>query len=280
MDFIYDYQKLCADITKLSCNYPFIKLSCIGKSNKHRKLHMLQLGNGKTKVLYNGTHHGLEWITSAILMKFVFDYAKSYITGTRLYGFDIRKLYENASIYIVPMVNPDGVEISKTKKKWQANSKGVDLNHNYNAGWQQYKALAAQQGITKKCATRYPGKGWESEPESSAIVNFTRIMSFDYVVALHSQGKEIYWQYGNIDPPKAEKIGKLMSEASGYALIRADGLSSYSGYKDWFIKEFNRPGFTIEVGEGKNPLPYSCFDKVYNEVVGILLLPGEIYFDF
>ena len=82
-------------------------------------------------------------------------------------------------------------------------------------------------------------------------------MDFDYVVAFHSQGKVIYWQYGDMQPSGSRRIGELMSRISGYELDEADGLSSYSGYKDWFIKEFSRPGFTIEVGLGKNPLPYS-----------------------
>ena len=47
--------------------------------------------------------------------------------------------------------------------------------------------------------------------------------------------------------------------------------SAYAGYKDWFIQEYNRPGYTIEAGEGENPLPMEQFDKIYADNVGILL---------
>lgn len=273
VDNIYDYKKLCNDFAKLLKNYPFLTASIIGKSVKGKNIYIMRLGRGEIKVFYNASHHGLEWITSMLVMRFAFDYAKHYVSGTRFYGFDIRRLYEKASIYIAPMVNPDGIELSKSKPGWQANARGVDLNHNYNAGWEEYKALAAKAGITKKRSTRYPGKRWESEPESAAIANFTRQTDFEYVIALHSQGEEIFWQYGKTNPPKSERIGKLISQISGYRLSKASGLSSYSGYKDWFIKEFNRPGYTIEVGKGKNPLPVSQFDDIYGKIAKVLLLP-------
>lgn len=270
---IYDYQTLLEDLKRLSLQYPFIKTDIIGKSCLCRNIYVLRLGRGAKKVFYNAAHHGLEWITSALMMRFVFDYALCYVKGIRFRGFDIRRLYEKVSIYIAPMVNPDGVEMSKTIEGWQANARGVDLNHNYDAGWHEYKALAAKNGITRPCATRYPGKRCESEPETAAVAGFTRKMDFDYVVAFHSQGKVIYWQYGDMQPSGSRRIGEFMSRISGYELDEADGLSSYSGYKDWFIKEFSRPGFTIEVGLGKNPLPYSALDGIYGEVAGILVIP-------
>ena len=48
--------------------------------------------------------------------------------------------------------------------------------------------------------------------------------------------------------------------------------SSFAGYKDWFIQAFRRPGFTIEVGSGTNPLPLSQFDEIYENNLGILVI--------
>ena len=48
--------------------------------------------------------------------------------------------------------------------------------------------------------------------------------------------------------------------------------SSFAGYKDWFIQEYNRPGYTIEAGLGENPLPISQFDNIYEKNIGILVL--------
>lgn len=271
MDTIYDYNTLTEDIAEISKKYPFIEVSVIGRSVNGRNIYCLRLGEGEKQVFYNASHHALEWITSKLMMKFVRSYCESYVKGLRLGGYNIRRLYKNVSIYVVAMVNPDGIEIAKETPDWQANARGVDLNHNYDAGWYEYKKLADSRGITKPCNTRYPGTKPESEPESSAIANFTRRKSFEYVLAFHSQGKVIYWQYGEATPPKTEYIGSLISESSGYKLDQTEDLASYSGYKDWFIKEFGHPGYTIEVGEGVNPLPLSQFDEIYKDILEMLV---------
>lgn len=48
--------------------------------------------------------------------------------------------------------------------------------------------------------------------------------------------------------------------------------SSFAGYKDWFLQEYRRPGYTIEAGIGNNPLPISQFNEIYNDNLGILVL--------
>ena len=111
-----------------------------------------------------------------------------------------------------------------------------------------------------------------SEPESLAIYNFTSKNNFKLVIALHSQGKEIYWNYQNINPPKGYEIGKKFSEISNYLLTDVPFNSSFAGFKDWFIDTYNKPGYTIEVGLGSNPLPISQFNQIYNDILGILIL--------
>ncbi|MDD3766076.1 MAG: M14 family metallocarboxypeptidase [Eubacteriales bacterium] len=269
---VYDYCQLKKDIDVIKKNFPFIDVDVIGKSVNGRNIYSLRLGKGEKKILYNAAHHGLEWITAKLLMKFVFDYAKSYIKGVRLKGYNIRKLHERVSIYIVPMVNPDGIEISKEMKMWQSNARGVDLNHNYDAGWEEYKELAEKEGIGVPSHTRFPGAHPESEPESKALADFTRRINPEYVLAFHSQGQVIYWQYQDYFPPNSLEIAQKLSAVSGYKLDLADGLSSYSGYKDWFIKEFGKPGYTIEVGAGENPLPIEQFDGIYSDILEMLVM--------
>ena len=41
--------------------------------------------------------------------------------------------------------------------------------------------------------------------------------------------------------------------------------------KDWFIQTYRRPGFTIEVGTGENPLPLSQFEEIYTASLPILV---------
>ncbi len=111
-----------------------------------------------------------------------------------------------------------------------------------------------------------------TEPEAIAVYNFTLQYDFNLVIAFHSQGKVIYWQFQNYNPPNAYTIGTKFSKASGYLLDSTPYNSSFAGYKDWFIQNFNKPGYTIEVGLGANPLPISQFEQIYKDNLGILIL--------
>ena len=111
-----------------------------------------------------------------------------------------------------------------------------------------------------------------TEPEALAIYDFTLSHNFRLVLAYHTQGKEIYWQFQNYNPVNSYQIGKQLANSSGYALSPTPYNSSFAGYKDWFIQEYNRPGYTIEAGLGENPLPISQFDEIYSDNIGILIL--------
>lgn len=111
-----------------------------------------------------------------------------------------------------------------------------------------------------------------TEPEALAIYNFTLSHDFKLVLAYHTQGKEIYWKFQNFNPSNAFEIGQQFANSSGYSLVDTPYNSSFAGYKDWFIQTYQRPGYTIEAGIGKNPLPISQFDEIYNSNLGILIL--------
>lgn len=294
----YTYEVLENDIQGLKARYPFIEVGIAGNSVLGKNLYYIKLGNGENQVFYNGAHHGLEWITVPVLMKFIEDFSEAYVDGTSIRGYDIREVWSSSSIYIIPMVNPDGVNLvlnglgrdnpyysqliewnngsTDFSQVWQANIRGVDLNHNYDASWNLSKAAEAQYGITGPGPTRYSGPSPESEPESKAVADFTRNHNFRLVMAYHSQGEVIYWTYLNIVPPESRRIGELFSRVSGYILAETTGISSYAGYKDWFIKEFRRPGYTIEVGRGRNPLPISQFNEIYNDNIEMLILAAIV----
>ncbi|WP_099187420.1 M14 family metallopeptidase [Tepidibacter mesophilus] len=294
----YTYDVLEKDLTDLKKIYPFLEISTCGKSILDKKLYSVKLGNGPNKVFYNASHHALEWITTPILMKFIENFSKAYSKNRIIRGYNPKDIWEQSTIYIMPMVNPDGVDLvlnglsednpyyydlikwnngsTDFSKNWSANNRGVDLNHNYDASWELSKEAESIYGIYGPGPTRYSGEYPESEPESKAVVEFTRSLDPRLVLAYHSQGKVIYWNYMNEAPHQAKDIGKSFSKVSGYILDEPYGITSYSGYKDWFIKEYKRPGYTIEVGKGTNPLPISQFRKIYNDNEELLLLASII----
>ncbi len=92
------------------------------------------------------------------------------------------------------------------------------------------------------------------------------------MITYHTQGRVIYYKYQDITPPNSTQIANLFAQVSGYSVEEVPTASSFAGYKDWFVYYYNRPGFTIEVGLGRNPLPISQFDGIYRENLGILVL--------
>lgn len=109
-----------------------------------------------------------------------------------------------------------------------------------------------------------------------AIYNFTLLHDFKLILAYHTQGEIIFWRYQNLEPEIAGEIGERFVKASGYILDDVVNTGSYAGYRDWFIQEYRRPGYTVETGFGVNPLPTSQFDKIYNDNIGILILGATL----
>ncbi len=259
---VYTYQKLISEIKEFKKKHPDIPVFSIGQSHAGHNIIALKLGGGSRKIFYSGAHHGMEWLTAKVLFTFACDLAAR--------RFNASSLLDRACLYIVPMVNPDGVDIAAGGSRWQANACGVDLNHNYDAMWQLSKRLEEKNGIFSPGPTRWGGEYPESEPESRAVANFTRQNKFDMVMALHSQGEVIYYDFCGYVPPGTEEYLKRFEAVSRYKRDLPEGISAYGGYKDWFIKTFKKPGFTLEVGLGENPLPMEDFEDVYSGVVGIL----------
>ena len=142
----------------------------------------------------------------------------------------------------------------------------------FPAGWEQARQIKFSQGFTYPAPRDFVGSGPLTEPEALAVYNFTLQHNFSLVIAFHTQGEVIFWQFQNYNPPRALFIGNEIARVSSYSLEAAPFNSSFAGYKDWFIQDYNRPGYTVEVGEGQNPLPVSQFDRIYNDILGIFVL--------
>lgn len=279
----YDYNDLEQDLKNLNS-------SCyiIGKSVLGRNIYTFKIGHGKKNVLFVSAHHGLEWLTPPLLMRFAKDFLKAEEKGTRLKGYNISDLCEKATLHFVPMLNPDGIEIAQHgtkdeklikinrgndfKQNWQSNGRGVDLNHNYDAGFDLCKKEEYKLGITCPAPTRYGGKYPESEPEVKALCNYVRENDFSGCIAFHSQGEAIYYDYNGYVPENGYEICRQMCKESGYLPDKTDGIASYGGFKDWFILKYKRPAFTVETGHGKNPLNGCQFEEIYKKNLGLILV--------
>lgn len=292
----YTSQILEMNIGSFTTVFPFLDIGTIGTSILGTNLYYIKFGNGPKEIFYNASTHANEWITTPLLMKFIEILSKAYVNNTNVYGYNARELFNQVSLYVVPMVNPDGVDlvtglfkenttIYQNSKKiadnfphipfpsgWKANIAGVDLNLQFPAGWDQAREIKFAQGFNKPAPRDFVGFAPLSVPESIALYNFTLSHNFNKVLAYHTQGKVIYWQYQNFTPAESLPIANEFSRVSGYSPEDTPFDSSFAGYKDWFIFAYRRPGFTIEAGLGQNPLPISQFDEIYRDNLGILIL--------
>lgn len=107
----YNSTILNQNLFNLSNIYPFLKYKITGYSVLNKPIYVIKLGTGNKKVFYSASIHANEWITSVLLMKFIEDFAKAYTTNSNLYGYSVNDIFNSTSIYIMPMVNPDGVDL-------------------------------------------------------------------------------------------------------------------------------------------------------------------------
>ena len=290
-------------IREIVAAYPFCTTEVLTTTAFQRPVRTLVIGQGERKVIFSAAHHANEWITTLVLLRFGEELAQAIQSGGTVFGVSAETISRLVTVCLVPMVDPDGVDLVVGEigpgdiqfdlaqrlaadypaipfpEGWKANLLGVDLNLQYPAGWLQAREIKFSQGFTTPGPRDYVGRAPLNQLESRALAEYTERIDPAVVLAYHSQGKEIYWQFRDYEVPGARELGEEFARLSGYALTEVPFNSSFAGYKDWFIQQFRRPGYTIEVGEGVNPLPLPQFDEIYRDNLGILVtaalgLPG------
>lgn len=297
---------LCSEtIDALVRAYPFCRSEVLTETAFGRPVKTLVIGDGARTVLFTAAHHANEWITAPVLLKFVEELAAGMRSGGKLWGVDARTIGHLVTIHTVPMVDSDGVDLVTGAiepgtlqftaaeglaaaypgipfpEGWKANLLGVDLNLQYPAGWLTAREIKFAAGYTRPGPRDYVGRAPLTQRESRALAEYTRVLDPRLVLAYHTQGKVIYWQFRDYQIPGARELAQEFARVSGYQVEDTPYESSFAGFKDWFIQDFRRPGFTIEAGSGENPLPINQFDTIYRDNLGILVtaalgLPGGV----
>lgn len=227
----------------------------IGKSAFGRSIYALKIGAGTPVGIAQYAIHGREYVTARLALHHI---ARGVSEG---------------SVWIVPLVNPDGallsqkglssapkgarkrlLEINGGKKDfslWKANANGVDLNVNFPALWGEGKS-----NVFSPCSENYVGEFPYCEAETRALKDFTEEISPQYTVSFHTKGEEIYWRFSQkgMRAYRDYALAKALSASTGYPLGSSEG--SCGGYKDWCIHALSIPAFTVEAGreEAKHPL--------------------------
>ena len=165
-------------IQQILAAYPFCRSEVLTSTAFQRPIRTLVIGNGPRKVIFSASHHANEWITSLVLLKFAEDLALGIQNGEEL----ALQISNSATIYMVPMVDPDGVDLVvgaigpgdiqydlaqrlaqdyptiPFPDGWKANLLGVDLNLNYPAGWMRAREIKFSQGFVSPGPRDYVGR--------------------------------------------------------------------------------------------------------------------------
>ena len=291
---------LCALCVRgLRARYPFLSAAAFGRSEMGRPLWELRLGSGENRVLYAAAFHANEWITAPLLLRFTEELCAAFAAGGRIFGHSASELFSYARLCLVPLLNPDGVDLVTGELQrgerydaaramaaewpslrfpadWKANILGTDLNLQFPALWETARAVKFAAGVTGPAPKDYVGPAPLSARESRALYDLTLAFDPALVLAWHTQGEVLYWQFQDYAPPAAEEIVGSFAAVSGYRPAATPYSASFAGYKDWFLQEYRRPGFTVEAGRGLNPLPLEDFPEIFRRCLGILTLASLV----
>lgn len=288
------YDNVYGIIKSLTAHYDFLSTHSYGRSVMGKSLPVSCLGLGSRRVFFSAAHHGNEWLTALVLLKFLAELCDRVANNGNIFGVSALSVFRYCRICFVPLANPDGTDLAMGALSggkyyqiarsiaegfpsipfptgWKANLHGTDLNLQYPAGWELARELKYAQGYDRPAPRDFVGYCPLCEPESNAMAELTRRLDPAVLVSLHSQGGVIYWQSSDYYVPGARELGEKMAGASGYMLSETPPYSDNAGLKDWFIQDFRRPGYTVEAGSGVNPLPISQFDEIYSRVGPLLV---------
>ena len=249
------YNELIESLNEMGRLYSNMNLSYIGQSVFERTIPVITLGDKMAQkgVLYVGAHNAQGNTGASLLLNFIRDYLEAYERYSQVYQVNLRYLYKMRKIYIVPMINPDGVEYrlrgvsennpirerlvayngSEDFSAWKFNGRGVDLANNYDICFERSKADENK---------KYCGEYAESEPEVAALVNFIRfnIDGIESMVSFDGDIKGIAYK-SSVNNKHTEHIGRLSARLTNFPLSEIE----QKGACGWFSSKFNKPSITV-----------------------------------
>ena len=299
---MYTYRNLLDELNFLSrCGG--CKVGSLGVTRDDRTVPYIFIGK-KTgpQIIVTGGIHAREHISSYLVMRQA-EYALCRTQGTQGDGVVCHSVpsaqpeptgFAHGGVYFVPMLNPDGNVIAekgaagilnpahrelvrgilrgKDSALYKANAAGVDLNVNFDAKWGTGRLNTRIPGTEN-----YIGTAPFSEPETRALADFTHKLRPAATVSYHAIGRELYYEFGQTGDALARDlaIAEYLNERLGYKIVPDEG-TSVGGYKDWCIRHFGIPSFTIELGEHIHPHPLVDYSVAAEDIARNLDLPERL----
>ncbi|MDD2716083.1 MAG: M14 family metallopeptidase [Candidatus Wallbacteria bacterium] len=276
----HKYDALVAELKSIAAQHSEIaSLESIGKSCQNRDIYAIKITGSSTAaskpaMLVCGLTHAREWISMEVPLALINKLVNSYGSDQEL-----TKLVNERTVWVVPVINPDGLVYTQTTGDWRKNRRdnkdgtfGVDLNRNADAKW----GTAGDSGSTY--SDTYRGKSAFSEPELTALRDLARREKMQSMISFHSYGELVLYPWGytssihTADDAKLSKISKDMAKENSYTPEQSADLYPASGdFCDWAYMENKCFAYTIELGQDFVPtdseVPSICDQNVKTSLV-------------
>ncbi|ETP73660.1 putative carboxypeptidase [Lachnospiraceae bacterium JC7] len=294
----YTYENMVADLSVLQANYPEMKMDSLGTTPDNRSLYHVIVGNpnAKHKILVHSGIHAREYIVCQVVMREIASLLEMQQKGAVYNNCSIADLLQNTCIHFVPMVDPDGItlvqggvdalqtdgakmsvmsianmdgasDMSNYVRTWKNNINGVNLNRNFDANWEETPSK-----VDHPSSMNYKGSSAESEVESKVLADLTRALMPDRTISYHTQGRVIYWYFGETGNYKNEgfNLATIVHNNTNYSISNSWAPKDAAGFKDWAVQKLDIPSVTIECGLGTSPVEEEQIERMWAENDGIL----------
>lgn len=281
----HTYDETVSALNDLAANNPNLaQVFSIGKSIENRDIWAIRISDDsvanpdKKAIVYMGTHHAREHLSTEIPLMFAQNLCDNFATDTTL-----QSMLKDIEIYIIPIVNPDGTIYDikgKSYKWWRKNRRtnrggsfGVDLNRNYSFGW------GTGGSSTNPSSDVYMGQAPFSEPETKAIRDFfVAHTNITIALSFHTFSELILYPWGGRnegiggeDEALFKKMAGDMAAMNNYTPMQSSELYIASGDTcDWLYGEKQVYCFTFELSpssmfEGGFYPGASIIDQVFDD---------------
>jgi murein tripeptide amidase MpaA len=215
-----------------------------------------EVDEDEPELLFVGCHHAREWVSAEVPL-----YLARYLIEEYTMASDITRWVNGCETWIVPVVNPDGLEYSRTTDRlWRKNRRdnedgtfGVDLSRNYDYMWGQEGSSADGS------SPYYRGTHAFSEPETQAVRDLVLRSEFRTFVTYHSYAQKVIypWGYTSLAAPDDCLLSTMATDIAAllhfmnkreYTPLRLGQWYLVSGDEsDWVYGACGIPSFAIEL---------------------------------
>jgi len=256
----HNYEALTAELQTYAQAFPDIcRLDALGTSVQGRTLWAMRITDhpdieeDEPEVKYISTMHGDEPVGTELCLYFIDRLLNGYAADSR-----IRQLVDETDIWIVPLMNPDGLEIG-----WRYNANSKDLNRSFPNYPNQYSG------------TVFDGtQNWASYPAEVAIIGqWTAARHFVLSANFHTGSAVVNYPYdndgrGSVDSPTPddaliEELSRSYSRtnptlwnSTAFPQGITNGAAWYAitgGMQDWNYRYTGCIDVTIELSTVKRP---------------------------